>query len=155
FRIFSIKESYKKLCLNYNEKVYENKIIEVWNEVLRLGWEKSESGSVEATLEVLSNFSSINSDIVKNIKHILDFIQPNNGVSYKICEYLGRILSEDSIEDIIKVMKCYKSDLYDRNIIELCEKVKALSEVNFKDFKDYWLINNKNSSPLRTYLLNK
>lgn len=153
FKIFKLKESYKKLCLNYNEEDYEDKIIKIWEKILSLKWDINEYHSVEATLEALSNFNSINSEIVENINNVLNYLPGNSGISYKICEYLNRVLLRNNLDYIIEVMKCYKTDLYDRDIIEIIKKVRELSEDKFNEFKEYWLIENRKESPLREYLL--
>ncbi|MDZ5253803.1 hypothetical protein [Clostridium sp. LIBA-8841] len=152
-RIFNLKNSCKKLDSSYNEKIYEEKIIEIWDKLLSHRWEETEFHLIEDTIIVLINFDSINEIIVKNLKKVIKNIPANSSLSYSVCRYLERIISLDNIKDIIEVIKCYKSDGWDNYIIELCEKIKKISEECFNEFKEEWIIINKEESPFRDYLL--
>lgn len=153
FAIFNLKESYKNLCDNYDEKVFERKVKEIWNELLNVLDDNSEQEIVEATIEAVENFKSIDRDIVNNIKSILKFVQMNAGLEYKLCNYLKRVLCEENLNNIIECMKYYKSDDYNSKMIELCKEVEKVSMVKFDEFKNYWLLENKGDSQLRSYLL--
>ncbi|MGL5647917.1 MAG: hypothetical protein ACRDDY_08705 [Clostridium sp.] len=153
--IFGVKKSYKKLSENYNGKEFEDKVKKIWNKILEIRWnvEKVEDiEKIKATICAVDNFDNIDDEIIGNIKRIINFV--DDGVNYKVFEYLKRILSEENLNSVINCMKTYKSDEWtDYYIIEFCEEIEKILPSDFDDFKQSWLRSNTKDSGLRDYLL--
>ncbi|MBS5969781.1 MAG: SIR2 family protein [Clostridium perfringens] len=152
FQLFGLKETCRNLN-NYNEEEYENKIITIWNNILDLKWDETEFDIIEATIEATSNFEKINENIANNIKKILEIIPESGSITFKVCEYLKRMVNLENIDCIIQIMKSYRASYGDMYMIKLCDIVKNLSEEKFNEFKEFWLLENKEQSKLRNYLI--
>lgn len=153
YSIFNLKENCKKLCKNYNEEEYQKKLVDIWSKILHLKWIEKEDKYIEDTLIVLEDITSINLEIEKNIKKILKYIPGSFSVSNKVCKYLKRVLDKKSIKSIVEIIKCYKSDGFDEEIIQLVSEIKDKFEDEYKEFKNNWLMNNQEESALRTHLM--
>lgn len=153
FYLFNLKETCKKLNNKYDEKEYQYKIIIIWNSILNLDWTETEFDVIEATISALENFDSINEEIVTNIKNLLEHIPESVSISFKLCEYLEKVLNLENLDYIIQIMKSYKPGYGDRNMIKICNIIKSLSEKKFKEFADFWILKNKNQSELKSYLI--
>ncbi|WP_196048581.1 SIR2 family protein [Clostridium saudiense] len=151
--IFNLKDSCKKLSLNFIEKEFTTNILEVWNQVIALDWGAEDYNLVVDTLQVLDDFNNINDDIFNNLKKIMNYVPGNSSLSYKLCDFLEKVLSVENLDMILEIMKNYKSDMFDDDVVELCNKIRGISEEKFNEFKEYWLLYNSGNSPLRTYLL--